>query len=213
MKTCVKIHGKNGKSFIPTLQFEYSDIQEPVVIERDDMYVISYYRELGYDKFEISDPWHWGVHCDIVCDIRGYVSPQHICGFDVDEKLRFEDVKDKLPDWAYMRLHANYHGDVYWTLCLRSKFHDAILYINPDDVKLGQEWAEKAFKHCLRLLNGEQLYEHVTIEIDKKTHEHDEMGMVAYLWEEECTAEGLKDIKGEVIPFDYIDIERIFTFY
>ena len=213
MKTCIKIHGKNGETFIPSLQFEYSDIQEPVVIERDDMYVISYYRELGYDKFEISDPWHYGVHCDIVCDIRGYVSPQHICGFDVDEKLRFEDVKDNLPDWAYMRLHANCHGDVYWTPCLRSKFHDAVLYINPDDVKLGRKWAEKAFERCLRLLNGEQLYEHVTIEIDKKTREHDEMGMVAYLWEEECTAEELKDINGEPCAHDLIDIEDLFTFY
>ena len=214
MKTCIKIYGKNGEAFIPSLQFEYSDIQEPVVIERDDQYVISYYRELGYDQFEISDPWPWAVHCDILANVRGYISPQHICEFYEDEKLRFEDVKDKLPDWAYMQLHANCHGDVYWYPCGNDEMYpDAILYANPNDTHLGKEWAEKAFKQCLRLLNGEQLYEHVTIEIDKKTREHDEMGIVAYLWEEDCTVEGLSNLKGTVCTHELIDIQDIFTFY
>ncbi len=214
MKTCIKIYGKNGEAFIPSLQFEYSDIQEPVVIERDDMYVISYYRELGYDRFEISDPWSCGVHCDILVNIRGYVTPQHICTWGEDENLKFEDVKNELPKWAYRQLNGNFHGDVYWTPCLReSGFPDAILYANPDDFGGDEIAIDLAFKHCLRLLNGEQLYEHVTIEIDKKTREHDEMGMVAYLWEEECTAEGLKNIKGEPCPHELIDIEDIFTFY
>ena len=222
MKTCIKIYGKNGEAFIPTLQFEYSDIQEPVVIERDDMYVISYYRELGYDKFEIYDPWPRGVHCDIVCDVRGYCSPQHICGFGEDENLRFEDVKKQLPNSAYVKLNAHCHGDIHWYACHNTaRCSDAILYVSPeylDEVKMKSGDGlpilfGNVFTKCLRFLNGDQLYEHVTIEIDKKTHEHDEMGMVAYLWEEECTAEGLRNLKGEVTQFDLIDIEELFTFY
>ena len=221
MKTCIKIYGKNGEAFIPSIQFEYSDIQEPVVIERDDQYVISYYRELGYDRFDISDPWHYGVHCDILADIRGYVTPQHICAYGEDE-LNFNDVKNQLPKSAYVQLHANFHGDVYWTPCLKeSRFPDAIMYVSPEyynecRMKLGDGLPilfGSEFVKCTRLLNGEQLYEHVTIEIDKKTREHDEMGMVAYLWEEECTAERLKELTGTPCPHELIDIEDLFTFY
>lgn len=213
MKTCIKIYGENGEAFIPSLQFEYSDIQEPVIIERDDQYVISYYRELGYDQFDISDPWPCTVHCDILANVRGYISPQHICGYGEDE-LSFENIENELPKWAYMGLNANFHGDVYWTPCLRkTTFPDAILYLNPDHIDLGEEYCKRTFNKCLRLLNGEQLYEHVTIEIDKKTREHDFFGMVAYLWEEECTPERLKDILGKPTQHELIDIQDLFTFY
>ena len=212
MKTCIKIHGKNGESFIPSLQFEYSDIQEPVVIERDDVYVISYYRELGYDQFEISDPWPYTVHCDILADIRGYVSPQHICAFYEDDGLRFEDISDDLPPWAYMNLSCVCHGDIFWHPTAKH-VPDAILYMNQKYIHFGEEYCKRTFNKCLRLLNGEQLYEHVTIEIDKKTREHDFFGMVAYLWEEECTADGLKDLKGEPCNHELIDIQDLFTFY
>lgn len=212
MKTCIKIYGKNGEAFIPSLQFEYSDIQQPVVIEREDQYVISYYRELGYDQFEISDPWPYNIHCDILADVRGYISPQHICAWGEDENLRFENIKDELPEWAYMNVAAVVHGDVFWHTTSKD-VPDAILYVNPDNFEDDETTLALAFKHCLRLLNGDQLYEHVTIEIDKKTREHDEMGLVAYLWEEECTAEGLSNLKGEPCDHELIDIQDLFTFY
>jgi hypothetical protein len=213
-KTCIKIKPKDREAFIPSLQFEYSDIQQPVVIERDDCYVISYYRELGYDQFEISDPWPYCIHCDILADIRGYICPQHICAFDENEKLRFEDVKDQLPEWAYMQLHAYCHGDVHWYSCGNDEMcPDAVLYVDPKDLGLGSERAKKSFTHCLRLLNGEQLYEHDIIEIYKKTREHDFFGMVAYLWEEDCTPELLSNLKGTPCEHELIDIEDIFTFY
>jgi hypothetical protein len=213
MKTCIKIYGKNGEAFIPSLQFEYSDIQEPVVIERENDYVISYYKELGYDQFDISDPWPCAIHCDILADVRGYVSPQHICAWEANENMRFEDVKDDLPPWAYMKLSCVCHGDVFWHPTSKN-VPDGILYIQPCSLHLGEEYCRRRFiKHCLRLLNGEQLYEHVTIEIDKKTREHDFFGMVAYLWEEECTTESLKDLNGEPCNHELIDIQDLFTFY
>ena len=214
MKTCIKIYGKNGEAFIPSLQFEYSDIQEPVVIERENDYVISYYRELGYDQFEISDPWPYAIHCDILADVRGYISPQHICAWEGNENTRFEGVKDDLPPWAYMQLHAYCHSYVQWYPCGNGEMNpDAIMYLQPVSLHLGEEYCRRMFKQCLRLLNGEQLYEHVTIEIDKKTREHDFFGMVAYLWEEECTADRLKDLKGEPCNNELIDIQDLFTFY
>lgn len=206
MKTCIKIKPKGCEEFIPSLQFEYSDIQKPVVIERENEYIISYYKELGYDTFEISDPWPYGIHCDILTSCRGYYDPCHICTFDEDENVRFENVKDELPEWAYMKLYP-----------------DAVLYPSLEyyrhccDMRLGgedlSETFKKKFETCLRLLNGEQLYEHVTIEIDKKTREHDFFGMVAYLWEEDCTPERISDLKGTPCEHELIDIEDIFTFY
>lgn len=214
MKTCIRIKPKDGEAFIPSLQFEYSDIQQPVVIERDDCYVISYYRELGYDQFEISDPWHCGIHCDILTSCDGYYCPQHICAYDEEDDCRFNDVKDVLPEWAYIKLIAYCHSDIYWSEVVSDTTEpDAILYVNPNDLHLGQEVTEKSLKHCLRLLNGEQLYEHNTIEIDKKTREHNFFGMTAYLWEEECTAESLFDLKGTPCEYELVDIDDIFTFY
>lgn len=215
MKTCIRIKPKDGEAFIPSLQFEYSDIQQPVVIERDDCYIISYYRELGHDQFEISDPWPWGVYCDIVTSCRGYYDPQHIYSDCDDDTIRLDDVKDELPEWAYMKLQAYCHSNVEWYPCGNDEMYpDAVLYLHPEELSNGEEWAKKHFKQCLRLLNGEQLYEHDTIEIDKKTREHDFFGMVAYLWEEECTSERLSDLRGTT-PCDHelIDIEDIFTFY
>lgn len=214
MKTCIRIKPKDAEAFIPSLQFEYSDIQKPVVIEREDRYIISYYKELGYDQFEISDPWPYKIHCDILADVRCYICPQHICAFDEDEKLRYDDVKDELPEWAYMQLQAYCHSYVQWYPCGNEEMYpDAILYVNPNHLHLGQESAEQLFKQCLRFLNGEQLYEHVIIEVDKKTREHDFFGMTAYLWEEDCTAEALTKLKGNICEHDLIDIEDLFTFY
>lgn len=212
MKTCIRIKPKDAEAFIPTLQFEYSDIQKPVVIEREDRYVISYYKELGYDQFEISDPWPYKIHCDILADVRGYICPQHISAFDEDEKLRYDDVKDDLPPWAYMKLSCVCHGDIFWHPT--SKYvPDAIMYMQPVSLHLGEEYCRRMFKQCLRLLNGEQLYEHVIIEVDKKSRYHDFFGMTAYLWEEDCTAEGLTSIKGTPCDCELIDIEDLFTFY
>lgn len=224
MKTCIKIKPKDREAFMPSLQFEYSDVQQPVVIERPDCYVISYYRELGYDQFEISDPWPYGIHCDILTSCRGYYDPCHICTFDEDENVRFENVKDELPEWAYMKLFAYCHSDCHWYSCGNDEMYpDAVLYSSLEyyrhccDMRLGgedlSETFKKKFETCLRLLNGEQLYEHVTIEIDKKTREHDFFGMVAYLWEEDCTSEGLSDLKGTPCEHELVDIEDIFTFY
>lgn len=215
MKTCIRIKPKDGEAFIPSLQFEYSDIQKPVVIERDDCYVISYYRELGYDQFEISDPWPYGIHCDILAHIRGYICPQHICAWEGNKELKFDNVMDDLPQWAYVKLHVNCHGDCYWYPCGNDEmYYDAILYLQPSSLHLGEEYCRRMFKQCLRLLNGEQLYEHDTIEIDKKTREHDFFGMTAYLWEEECTSERLYDLRGTTTcDHELIDIENIFTFY
>lgn len=233
MKKAIRITKHDGTVITPMLEFRYSDIQAPVVLETDDKIVISYYRELGYDEFEINDPWDSGIHCDIFGECRGYFSPYVISPwgeddnklelsqfFNLDEydnSINAFNPENTLP-CRYLK--GMCHSIVVWQETSDANWCDAVLYATQecvDEVRKHYKDADKEiqsrFDRCMRILNGDQFYMHTTIEIDKATGEHDEMGMCAYLWEEDCTADQLAKVDGEPCQYELIDLEDIITFY
>lgn len=234
MRKAIRITKKDGMVITPMLSFEYSDIQAPVVLETEDKITISYFRELGYDEFELTDPWSSGVHLEIFGTCRGYFSPQHLCAwgeeddelplsqfFNLDEydgAINAFNPDNTLP-CRYIK--GVCHGDVHWRKTDDANWCDAVLYATQECVEEVRKHYEDAgaeiqrrFDYCMRMLNGDQFYMHNTIEIDKATGEHADWGMLAYIWEENCTQEMLSDsIPGEPCQYELIDVEDIITPY
>ena len=234
MNTCIEIKSKDGTVYRPMIQFDYDDIRKPIVHETDDKIIISYYKAEEY--WEIDDAWLIDVYCNIIGECRGYFSQQQIKSYMEDERdmpdffTHDEDGERtgfKLPDgypvYAIRYLAGYAHSNVVWHETTNVDHVDAVLWVKPEYIEQLRKTHVEPVVHdmikadldrCHRLLDGDQLYTHNTIEIDKKTGESDLMGMVTYLFYEHCTDEQLHwQLDGEPCEYKLLPLSEIITSY
>lgn len=216
------------------LQFNYSDIREPIVTETDEKFTISYFEEL--ENWDIEDCWLTRIHCDVINSCRGYFDPCKIQNSE-DEELdmpelfkRDEDdeiidfnLPDGYPEYAVRYLAGYCHSTFVWCETDNISNVDAVLWVDPEYIaELREKYEEFVvhdmitadLKRCRRILDAEQFYTNNQIEIDKETGETDLMGMVTYLYEEHCTEELLKDhLDGENCEFKLIPLNELISCY
>lgn len=234
MKTCIKITSKDGTVYRPMLQFEYDDIQKPVVLETDESFTISYYRAEEY--WEIDDAWLSNIYCDIIGECRGYFSPQQIKSYwdeelDTPEFFTYDEdgerndfnLPDGYPEYAVQYLRGSAHSNLVWHITDHVEDVDAIMWVKPEYIEeLRAKYDEMVvhdmiladFERCRRILDGDQFYTHNTIEIDKKTGETDLMGMVTYLFDEHCTTRDLEfGLSGTKCEYELLPLSEIVDIY
>lgn len=234
MMTCIEITSKDGRKYRPMLQFEYDDIQEPVVLETDDKLTISYFRTLDY--WETGDAWLPRIHCQILTSCRGYFEPMRLkndwdeeedmpeffeCD-EYDERIGFKLPND-YPEYAVVYLRGYAHSDVFFVPTTDINHVDAVMWVSPDYIAELREKYDEVVVHDMiladlarsrRILDTEQFYTHNTIEIDKRTLESDEMGMVTYLYHEHCTEEQLTyHIDGTPCEYRLLPLSEIIATY
>lgn len=235
MKTCIEITTKGGTVYRPMLQFDYDDVQNPLVVETENEILISYYKAEEY--WEIRDAWLERIHCKIIGECGGYFSPTHIKN-DWDEEIDLPDfftydedgeriglkLPDGYPEYAVRFLAGRCHSEVYWRETDDPDDVDAVLFVDPEYVKeLNDKYGDVAvhdmivsdITRCHCLLDGDQIYTHNIIKVDKRTGESDLMGMVTYLFYEDCTKEGLMGWVDTYTPCEYklIPLSEIITTY
>lgn len=234
MNTCIEITLKDGTKYRPALQFEYDDIQTPIVLENDERILISYFRQLT--EWDLPDPWPVGFHCQIFKSCQGYFDPMHLAAYDDEGETDlseffelYEDgdprdfkLHDTLPSWGYKYLRGHCHSVCVWGETDNVRLVDAVLYVSPahlDELRKTmteeqvREYVEKHMKECRRILDCEPYYEHDTIEIDKKTMSHDWMPMCSYLREENCAEEMLMLDGYTKLDSKLVDLEELITSY
>lgn len=234
MKTCIRIKGQDGQTYMPMLQFEYDNIQKPVVFETDEKFIISYYRAEEY--WEIDDAWLSKVYCNIIGECRGYFDPHQIKSYwdeeeEMPEFFTYDEdgertgfkLPDGYPEYAVQYLAGYAHSNVVWRETSDVNNVDAVLWMTPEAIEeLRAKYDEAVvhdmiladFKRCRRILDGDQFYTHMTIEITKYDMRSDDMGMVTYLFDEHCTREQLTyHLPGEECEYELIPLIMIIDVY
>lgn len=216
------------------LQFEYDDIQKPVVLETDENFTISYYTEL--ESWEIGDAWLPKIQCQILTSCRGYFDPMRLKSDwdeeeDMPEFFEYDEFEErtgfKLPDgypvYAVQYLRGYAHSGVWFSPTTDINHTDAVMWVSPDYIEELRAKYDEIVVHdmivadlarCRRILDSEQFYTHNTIEIDKDTLESDLMGMVTYLFDEHCTKEQLTSyLSGTECEYKLLPLSEIITTY